>query len=90
VNFDANRLRIAVVTEDTRPVARDLTEAFRASHFLDVRTDLHRRPALAALTRGEVRGVAIIPEDFGASAARGAPLIQVLTDGSEPNIASML
>jgi ABC-2 type transport system permease protein len=92
VNLDANRLRISVVLEDTGPAARELADAFRRSRSFDTAIVLHRRPALEALARGEVRSVVVIPQGFGADLAQDPPrhAVQVLADGSEPNTAGIL
>lgn len=95
VNLDSNRIRIGLVLEDSAPDIASLATAFSNSRFFTVLVSRDRREFEPELVSGRLRGIVVIPRDFSArnlraeafpQAADAAP-IQVLTDGSEPNIA---
>lgn len=90
VNLDSNRIRIALVPESGSPDVASLVTAFSNSRFLDVRVGRDRRFFTHDLARGRLRGIVVIPSDFTARIAdtSGPAPVQVITDGSEPNIAA--
>ncbi|MGH6896927.1 MAG: ABC transporter permease [Geminicoccaceae bacterium] len=92
VSLDANQLRIGIAIESGTPPARELAAAFQASRFFDARLAHDRRTFVPDLVAGRIRGIVVIPATFTAEAERsdGAPRIQVITDGSEPNTASFV
>lgn len=92
VSLDAGRTRIGLVLESTTSDARDLAASFGASPYFEVRMGTDRREFADALVAGSIRGIVVIPSDFGAAGLRrrGAPELQVLADGAEPNAASFV
>ena len=104
VNLDADHLRIGLLMQDSGPAAQRFEQAMRASRSFEVHSDSSREALMAALTRGDIRGVVIVPNDFSAKLQRStaagntggnsgvnAPaLLQVLADGSEPNTAQFV
>jgi ABC-2 type transport system permease protein len=90
VSLDANRLPLGIVMEAGTPPARDLVAAFEASPFFDIRLAHDRRSLAPELVAGRIRGIVVIPATFEADAIEARPAIQVITDGSEPNIASFV
>lgn len=90
VSLDANRLPVGLVMERSSPPARELVAAFQASRFFDARLAQDRRELAPELVAGRIRGIVVIPARFEADAIRGQPQIQVITDGSEPNIANFV
>ncbi len=97
VNLDSNRIRIGLVLEDSNPDTASLGTAFTNSRFLSVTVGHDRREFAPELVAGRLRGIVIIPRGFSAGLMRGTGgragaesgdmPVQVLTDGSEPNIA---
>ena len=97
VNLDSNRIRIGLVLEDGSPDTASLATAFSNSRFFTVSTGQDRRVFEPELVAGRLRGIVVIPRGFsagliGGSSGRagdnsGAMPVQVITDGSEPNIA---
>lgn len=93
VNLDSNRLPIGLVLEDTSPDIASLATAFTNSRFFAVRTAQDRRVFLPDLVAGRLRGIVVVPRNFfsqgmGEYGADSPEMtIQVITDGSEPNIA---
>ncbi|MFZ6689887.1 ABC transporter permease [Undibacterium sp. SXout11W] len=92
INLDANYLRIGLLVEDTGSAALQFEQTLRAGNAFNVRSGNSRRALMAALVRGEIRGMVIIKSDFSAKVqqGQGAAAIQVLADGSEPNTAQFV
>lgn len=88
VNLDSNRLRIGLVLEDSNPDISSLATAFTNSRFFSVSVAQDRRVFTPELVAGRLRGIVIVPRNFSMSdMGAGRMSIQVITDGSEPNIA---
>ncbi|MDL2316826.1 ABC transporter permease subunit [Desulfovibrio sp. OttesenSCG-928-A18] len=89
VNLDSNRMRIGLVLEDSAPDIASLATAFGNSGFFDLRVGRDRREFEEDLVAGRLRGIVVIPRDFTAKGAKrgGQASLQVISDGSEPNIA---
>lgn len=90
VNLDTARSRIALVQQDGSEAARSLAGAYQSSAWFDVVASGTVRDQADALVAGRIRGIVVIPEDFGRQVAAGGGQIQVLTDGSLPNSASFI
>lgn len=91
VNLDSSSIHIGLVQEDTSEEAQRFAARLYGSPYLAVTPGT--RPQMArALTRGDVRGFVVIPQDFTSQLNRpgdSAP-VQIITDGSEPNIAAFV
>lgn len=92
INLDSNKLKIGLVLEDNNPDITSLKDAFMNSRFLDVRIGYDRREFNEDIVSGKLRGVVVIPQKFthDLSVLGDNAKIQVITDGSEPNIASFV
>lgn len=91
VSLDATRTRIGLVVEQATPIADDLAASFRASRYFDVADARDRRQFEDDLVLGRIRGIVVIPATFARdTASRGAPQIQVIVDGSDPNTANFV
>ena len=92
VNLDSNRIRVALVLESNNPDVASLATAFTNSRFFEVRVGRDRRSCTHDLARGKLRGIIVVPSDFSAKHAgkTGTAPLQVITDGSEPNIATFV
>ncbi len=91
VNLDSNKVRIGLVLENRGTDILSLSEAFSNSRFLDVTLGRDRRQFEHDLGAGKIRGIVVVPQNFSArTAAQGDAKIQVIADGSEPNIASFV
>lgn len=89
VSLDATNIRIGLVVESPTPVTRDLAASFQASRYFEVVGGRDRRAFEDDLVLGRINGIVVIPATFaGDLAGGGAPQIQVLVDGSDPNTAS--
>ncbi len=92
VSLDLNHLRLGLVLEDTSPDARNFAESLLDSRYFNVKIARDRRELADDLTRGNIRGIVVVPSYFSAFRARQATVapIQVIADGSEPNTANFV
>ena len=92
INLDANYLRVGLLVEDTGSAAFQFEQTLRAGNAFQITSGNSRQALMAALIRGEIRGMVIIGSDFSAKVqqGQGAAAIQVLADGSEPNTAQFV
>lgn len=91
VSLDVKKTKIALVIEDSSAQSLGLATSYANSPYFDVTPLRAIGPARAAMAREDVRGIVVIPADFGTSVAKGRPAdIQIITDGSQPNQASFI
>lgn len=92
VNLDSNRVKMGLVINAQGPDVASLVKAFTNSRFLDVTVARDRRALEDDLAAGRLRGIVVVPQDFTVEAALAdeSASIQVIGDGSEPNIASFV
>ncbi|SFU45621.1 ABC-2 type transport system permease protein [Nitrosomonas eutropha] len=91
VSLDVRHVRIGVVLESPGATARTLADAFSGTLYLDVTYAYDRREIAGKLVSGELRGYVVIPQDFERHFAEtGQPLVQIITDGSQPNTADFV
>lgn len=92
VSLDMNHLKVGLVLEDTSPDAQSFAKALTNSRYFDVKIVRHREELVEDMTKGNIRGIVIVPSYFSAFRYRKdatAP-IQVIADGSEPNTANFV
>ncbi len=92
VSLDVREVRIGVVQESDGAAAQALTAAFAGTRYLNVTPAHDRREVAEKLVSGELRGYVVIPQDFERRLASSIPqpLVQVITDGSQPNTANFV
>ncbi len=91
INFDTNTVKIGVIIEDKSPTTIEILDTMRHSRYLDVKVFDSRNSAEYALQGGYIKGFAVIKNDFTKKYLAGQkPEIQVITDGSEPNVAKFV
>ena len=92
VSLDVRAVRIGLVVESDAAGARDLAAAFVGTRYFEVTPARDRREVASRLIAGELRGFVVIPQDFDRRliSRSGGALIQVITDGSQPNTANFV
>ena len=92
ISLDTKKLPIGVVVEAPGLEMREFISGLQASGYFEVELSQHLAQLEPKLLQGEIRGIVVIPEDFQSAGrnAAGAPNIQVITDGSEPQLASVV
>ena len=90
VSLDIRKLAIGVVLESDSASAQSLAAAFGATRSFKVTAARDRREVADGVTAGTLRGFVVIPQDFERRLATAGhtSLIQVVTDGSQPNTAN--
>ena len=90
INLDSARANIGVALLDDSAPAHSLALAYGQSPHFAVRVERSVEPLRQAMIADEIRAIVVIPQDFGAGEARGAPPpVQIIADGSQPNQASL-
>jgi drug efflux transport system permease protein len=92
VSLDVRDVRLGVVLESDTVDAQSLAAAFAGTRYFLVEPARDRRELEPALIAGTLHGMVVIPQDFDQrlrSTERG-PLVQIITDGTEPNTASFV
>jgi ABC-2 type transport system permease protein len=92
VSLDVRGVRIGVVLESDSAAAHDLAAAFAGTRYFEITPARDRREVAPAVVAGALRGFVVIPQDFEQRlAAQGTrSLVQVITDGSQPNTANFV
>jgi ABC-2 type transport system permease protein len=92
VSLDVRDVKIGVVLENDSPDAQSLAAAFAGTRYFEVTPARDRRDVEPDLIAGRLHGMIVIPQDFDTRLARPerGPLVQIVTDGTEPNTASFV
>jgi len=90
ISLDVKDVNLALVVENDGAYSRDLAAAYAATAYFDITPARHRKEVVRELVSGDLTGFVVIPQDFDARMAdpHRAANIQIITDGSRPNIAS--
>jgi ABC-2 type transport system permease protein len=92
VSLDIRQVPIGVVLESDGAAAQSLAAAFSGTRYFVVKPARDRREVAEDVVGGRLRGFVVIPQDFEQRLAAGArgPLIQIITDGAQPNTANFV
>jgi ABC-2 type transport system permease protein len=93
VSLDVKDVRLGVVLESSAADAQSLAAAFEATRYFDIVPARDRREVVPKLVASDIRGFVVIPQDFEQRLrSRGGrrSLVQVVTDGSQPNTANFV
>lgn len=92
INLDTSRLDIGVVQQDHGAEAQRFAAAVYGSPYIRPVAGASLPAMQRRMDAGELRGIIVIPSDFSDKVARGRgdAVIQVLTDGTEPNTANFV
>jgi ABC-2 type transport system permease protein len=93
LSFDASIVRIGLVIERATPTTAWFEASLSNTPFFDVKVATDRRAFLDDLAAGWIDGIVVLPGDFServAGTGAGAAPVQIITDGSDPNTASLV
>ena len=91
VSFDATRMRVGIVAEEPGPETNLFVASLSNTRFFVVQRAADRRAFLDQLAGGKLDGIVVLAGNFSERLARGDTAgIQVITDGSDPNTASLV
>jgi ABC-2 type transport system permease protein len=92
VSLDVRDVRLGVVLETDSVEAGSLAAAFGATRYFDAIPARNRQEVEPAVLKGDVHGLVVIPQDFDLrlSTPERGPLVQIITDGTQPNTANFV
>jgi ABC-2 type transport system permease protein len=92
VSLDIRQVPIGVVLESDEPRARALAAAFAGTRYFQVTPARDARGVAEAVAAGRLKGFVVIPADFEHRLTNpvAGPLVEILTDGSQPNNAGFV
>ena len=89
ISLDSTNTRVAVVLQDSSAPALSLAQSYQNSPYFDVTMARSVEPVRHRMEDASIRAIFVIPQGFGEAVQRGEmPAIQIITDGSQPNIAN--
>ena len=92
LSLDAEHIKCVIVLEDSGAAGQSLAAAFHRSRYFNALVTRRRNVATEAVVAGSARGFVVIPENFSRRLLQPgkAAVVQVISDGSEPNTAAFL
>ena len=91
VSLDIRSMAVGVVREADDAPSQSLAAAFAASRYFAVTPARDRREIEDQVVAGKLRGFIVIPQDFARRLAAGrSPLVQIVSDGAQPNTAKFV
>ncbi len=92
VSLDIRQVPIGLVLESEDPSAQSLAAAFSGTRYFQVTPARDRRQVAGAVAAGELKGFVVIPADFAHRLVEplAGPLVEIVTDGSQPNNAGFV
>lgn len=90
LSFDVKNVTIAIVAEDTSPMAQDVLAGFYLSPYFTVTRPASMRQAQQSMLKREVDAVVHLQSDFSRQLAAGNATVQVLVNGVDANRARVL
>ena len=90
ISLDSNKVRLGVLIEQPSQAAHDFVQVLKGSAYIEPIFDNNRHSLSAKLSRGDIRGMVIIPVNFAQQMHNQQANIQLITDGSEPNTANFV
>ncbi len=92
VSLDIRQVPIGLVLESDDPSAQSLAAAFSGTRYFQVTPARDRRQVGGAVAAGELKGLVVIPADFAHRLVEplAGPLVEIITDGSQPNNAGFV
>jgi len=88
ISLDSKNIPVGVVVEKHSNYASSLLHSFYNSQSFDVEMHNDRRYFKEKLQEGKIRAIIVIPSTFAKDILHGTPSLQILADGTEPNIAA--
>ena len=91
VSLDIRQVPIGVVLKTDEASAHSLAAAFSGSRYFHVTPARDTQHVADRVVAGRLRGYVVIPEDFASRfKSRREPLVQIVTDGAQPNTANFV
>ncbi len=92
ISLDNNNIRVGLLIDGYKNEMNDLIAGFEQTRYLDVTRYTSRQEMEKALMSDKIKAMIIFPSDFSRILQRGqnAAPIQLITDATDPNIATFV
>lgn len=87
ISLDSKNIPVAIVVEQSSKQTQSLVQSFKSSPSFSVRVGQNRQEFKDAIQRGKIHSIIVIPATFAQDLNKNAVKIQIIADGTEPNIA---
>jgi len=87
ISLDSKNIPVGIVVEKSSKYTQSLVNAFSSSPSFNVKVSQNRRDFKEAIQKGEIRSILVIPSTFSKDLLTNTVKIQIIADGTEPNIA---
>jgi ABC-2 type transport system permease protein len=87
ISLDSKNIPVGIVVEKSSKYTQSLVNSFKSSPSFNVKVSQNRRGFNEAIQKGEIRSIIIIPSTFAKDLMTNRVKIQIIADGTEPNIA---
>lgn len=90
INLDSGKIRVGVIVDQNSAEASGFIQTLYGSPFIKPIVSSNRQYLIDKIQGGDIRGIIHIPSDFSQKVQEKDFNIQLVTDGSEPNIANFV
>lgn len=87
ISLDSKNIPVGIVVEQSSRYTQSLVNSFKASPSFDVKVSQNTKEFKVAIQKGEIRSIIVIPSTFAEDLAKNSVKIQIIADGTEPNVA---
>lgn len=87
ISLDAKNIPIGIVVEKSSQYTQSLVDAFDSSPSFHVTVQQTRETFEEPIQKGKIRAILVIPATFAQDLATNSVKLQIIADGTEPNIA---
>lgn len=87
ISLDSKNIPVGIVVEQSSKYTQSLVNSFKSSPSFNVKVSQNRRDFKEDIQKGEIRSIIVIPSTFAKDLATNDVKIQIIADGTEPNIA---
>lgn len=90
LSLDVRNVKVAIVLEDSSPIAREVAAGFEMSHYFDPRYVVSMPRAERLMLAGDVEGIVRLRSDFASRLKRGDGEVQIVVNGIDANTARII
>ncbi len=87
ISLDSKNIPVGIVVEQSGKYTQSLVDAFKMSPSFHVYEGKSTEEFKAAIQKSEIRSIIVIPSTFAKDLINHSVKIQIIADGTEPNIA---
>jgi ABC-2 type transport system permease protein len=90
ISMDVKHVPVAIVLEDSSPLALDAVSGLQRSPYFDVSMERSMRAAEQSLLAHRIEAIVRLPADFSAAASAGAGRVQLIVQGVDAATARVI